>query len=837
MLRREAVAARLRRHERQLEQVHALAGADHVVGQTPLEAERAARRDVVAERARAGLAVRRAHQHRDARLLALCERRLRHLRDEAAVDQRLHRQFEPPHQREVAGDAVGGDRAQLRDGHVLAEAEVLGEPQAGGLRRAQVLDVADAAAAVDHGLVEQSVRRRNAHQEQAAGAASRRTGDGDVVRIAAERGDVVARPLQRRDHVEQAVVAERRVRRRARGQQRMREQAERPEAVVDRHHDDAAARQLRAVVARLRAGVLLEGAAMEPHQHRHRAAGRRLRGRPDVEEQAVLGLRVARVVDGVLRRRRAERDRLAHAGPRLRRLRRLPAQVADGRRCVRDAAEHVHVAGALADDLAGGQAHRRRALRVATDLGRRGRGAVRRCRRGRGGVGLRLRRRGRRWRLWRRRLARRRGARARREARRQEVEDRLPRSRFLGRFDVRLRPAQRPRRACRAAPIEPVRALLGGVDADVLTRRLHAPDHRFDQHVRHLVVAAAGDEQRRHGDRVAVRFDRVLAQERLRCGPGESAVGADHPHQLAEALEVGARRRRRLRHRRGRGVAAQVDQRIGHPRRACGDAAQFVAQRLGGDQREVAAVAAADDGDARGIGLGQRLGEADAGDDVVVLLAEQRAVAGAVADGEHGPRALVERLHRRRRRPRHGHRAQVGQVAVALPAVDRHHDRERPVARGQRQHVRDRAAVARRVRAFGDRAVADLLDRGRRRPRARLFAARAQFLAHGAALGVVDDAVAVGVELAQQRVVGRRLRRGRGRGRRRLCAAAGGDGEGKGERCQRGARVRPAHRRALAGVRHVAHGGSPAAARERRRMHTRGAARAAPPRLRCPPST
>jgi HEAT repeat protein len=43
-------------------------------------------------------------------------------------------------------------------------------------------------------------------------------------------------------------------------------------------------------------------------------------------------------------------------------------------------------------------------------------------------------------------------------------------------------------RAGCAAPVEAVRALLGGVDADILARRLHAPDHRFDQHVRRLVV-------------------------------------------------------------------------------------------------------------------------------------------------------------------------------------------------------------------------------------------------------------------------------------------------------------------------------------------------------------
>ena len=112
-------------------------------------------------------------------------------------------------------------------------------------------------------------------------------------RIAAERGDVALHPAQRRDLVEQAVVAGD-VPRRLRAQRGMREIAEHAEAIVDRDDDHAALGEARAVVQRLAAGARDERAAVDPDEHRRLA---RLGGRPDVERQAVLAHR--RQIPGV----------------------------------------------------------------------------------------------------------------------------------------------------------------------------------------------------------------------------------------------------------------------------------------------------------------------------------------------------------------------------------------------------------------------------------------------------------------------------------------------------------------------------------------------------------
>ena len=88
--------------------------------------------------------------------------------------------------------------------------------------------------------------------------------------IAAERLDVVAHPLERRDLVEQAGV-----RGRARSADAPRSQeAERAEPVVDRDDDHVAApRERCAVVDRLRAGADHEGAAVDPDHHGRGASG------------------------------------------------------------------------------------------------------------------------------------------------------------------------------------------------------------------------------------------------------------------------------------------------------------------------------------------------------------------------------------------------------------------------------------------------------------------------------------------------------------------------------------------------------------------------------------
>ena len=60
-----------------------------------------------------------------------------------------------------------------------------------------------------------------------------------------------------------------------------------------------------------------------------------------------------------------------------------------------------------------------------------------------------------------------------------------------------------------------MRALLRGVNLDFLLRRLHLLDHRLDQHVRRLIVAATRKKQRRHHNFVGVGFNRMLLDECL----------------------------------------------------------------------------------------------------------------------------------------------------------------------------------------------------------------------------------------------------------------------------------------------------------------------------------
>ena len=128
----------------------------------------------------------------------------------------------------------------------------------------------------------------------------------------------------------------------------MREEAEAPEPVVHADEDDAAAGEGGAVVDRRRAAAVHEAAAVDPHHHRQRRRAARRR-RPHVEVEAVFRGRRAE-------RRRVAAERLLHAvgrvvvggergRPRLDRLRRLPAQVADRRRRERDALVGGDVAG------------------------------------------------------------------------------------------------------------------------------------------------------------------------------------------------------------------------------------------------------------------------------------------------------------------------------------------------------------------------------------------------------------------------------------------------------------------------------------------------------------
>ena len=116
------------------------------------------------------------------------------------------------------------------------------------------------------------------------------------------------------------------------------------------------AREIGAVVrthVRRAGGV---SAAVQPHHHRTPAAFRRAR-RPQVQVQAVFAHRLAQVErrplgheDGIDERRsRADRHRVAHAGPRLHACRRQEAPRPGGGGAVRNTFERVH---AIVDEAA-----------------------------------------------------------------------------------------------------------------------------------------------------------------------------------------------------------------------------------------------------------------------------------------------------------------------------------------------------------------------------------------------------------------------------------------------------------------------------------------------------
>jgi hypothetical protein len=241
------------------------------------------------------------------------------------------------------GEGVGR-HAELAD----HPARHLGGVGAG--RRAQ----ARCAALEDHAM-EQPARgghgEQHADRDRAGGFAHH----GDLARIAAERGDVVPHPAQRRDLIEQQAVA----RVMAGREVAEVEQARQAEPVVDRDGDDALLGERHAVIQRRRARAHDERAAVDPHHDRVRAGAG---GREHVEVQAVLaGLdlvgdaahhrdpRIARLGGD-----RAEVRGVADAGPRRGRRGRPEPERADRRRRERDPLPHRDVAVALAAHLAMG---------------------------------------------------------------------------------------------------------------------------------------------------------------------------------------------------------------------------------------------------------------------------------------------------------------------------------------------------------------------------------------------------------------------------------------------------------------------------------------------------
>src|SRR6202521_1726833 len=137
----------------------------------------------------------------------------------------------------------------------------------------------------------------------------------------------------------------------------MGEEPDRSEPIVERDDDGTLFREPRAVVAFFAAEPGEETAAVDPDHHGALQRPSIYRVRPDVEKEAVLrdagGERIDVAVRLVLDAVVAELICGVHTAPVLRWLRRLPAQLADWRRGVGDAAEDHHAGGVEAFEGAG----------------------------------------------------------------------------------------------------------------------------------------------------------------------------------------------------------------------------------------------------------------------------------------------------------------------------------------------------------------------------------------------------------------------------------------------------------------------------------------------------
>src|SRR6202044_4140197 len=124
----------------------------------------------------------------------------------------------------------------------------------------------------------------------------------------------------------------------------------------ERDDDDAARREMRAVIARLGSGAHDKSAAMNPDHSRQSGAIAWRSGRPDIEIKAILGdagrERVDVAPNDALQRIGPEGVRRPHAGPGRNRLRRPPAQSSERRRGIGNALVDTNAAADRLGDVA-----------------------------------------------------------------------------------------------------------------------------------------------------------------------------------------------------------------------------------------------------------------------------------------------------------------------------------------------------------------------------------------------------------------------------------------------------------------------------------------------------
>jgi hypothetical protein len=208
------------------------------------------------------------------------ERGRRRSREQLAVDARVERHHaDRLHQLRHDRRLRGEDRADWQRGEALDVVDVEGGAQrlrdegaALGVQRA----VGDPA--LDDQTREQAGRSPRYEQMDPQPAASRQPEHRHLRRVTAERGDVLAHPLQRGDGIVQPEVRDV-----ATDRARV-EETERAEAVVrGDDHDVLLRREPGAIVAALRRRSEHERTTVEPDHHRSRIG---IRGRPHVQVEA-----------------------------------------------------------------------------------------------------------------------------------------------------------------------------------------------------------------------------------------------------------------------------------------------------------------------------------------------------------------------------------------------------------------------------------------------------------------------------------------------------------------------------------------------------------------------
>ena len=225
-------------------------------------------------------------------------------------------------------------------------------------------------AALDDRAMQQAGVTRILRDRGDGGSAGRLAEQRDAAGIAAEGRDVGLDPAQGRDLVLQSPIGEGAGL--GVGEGRMGKPAQRAQPVVERdHHHVAARRERRPDRAGRIATPGAPGATMQPHHHGPPPLGV---GRPDVQEQTVLGLRRRALVEPGrgpaqgLDRGRARLRRIPWFSPSGRWTRRGIAQRTDRRRGVGDAEEGRDVIRPRAPDGPGGGVHNRGVLRRGPGL-------------------------------------------------------------------------------------------------------------------------------------------------------------------------------------------------------------------------------------------------------------------------------------------------------------------------------------------------------------------------------------------------------------------------------------------------------------------------------------